>query len=119
MSQLDLLLSWQIGTTPHEIAIYLFAKGITGKRYNVSQNPIARLINDYNPGLTWSHAEVGGGYVSFNDMQIMDYPLPKPVKDFLFLFNSGAFPELEETDTALRAYFAELEPVVASLSQGL
>ena len=77
------------------VAAYLAAQGIRGLRGNPMRCPVANYLRRYLPpefraglAVAWNHVDCP---------QMGFYPgLPAAVREFIDLFDSGAFPELEE-----------------------
>lgn len=93
-----------LGTTPDEIADSLRAQDIKGKQKSQKQGIICNAINTQCnawPGLKvygdCSKQDTEGHWyyrATYNDCQIMDPRLPKPIQDFLGLFDQGKYPHL-------------------------
>lgn len=93
-----------LGATPGEIAKSLASQGIKGLRNSKRKNVICNAINTKCSG--WGNIKIYGGSnrdgtysysATWNDAQICDPRLPKPVQEFLGRFDSGEYPELVAT----------------------
>jgi hypothetical protein len=85
-----------LGDIPEQIANKLFRLGITGVKEDSASCPIANYFNSlgYNccAGITMLcfYEEANG------EWPVRQMPLPSVVSNFVQLFDSGSFPELEE-----------------------
>lgn len=99
VSEVDRLLQRLGEKTPEEIAQILMVEGIKGKVGDACESPISRLIQKK----TGWNAEVGDDciWLSYKHGPLAGWAsveLPDNVAEFIFRFNYGEFPELEDED---------------------
>lgn len=77
----------KLGDTPHEIAVSLFLKGVTGYIAEPNRCPIANYLR-----LCGHNPEDVGVFSICTDVR--SYATPEPVADFIDLFDDGCYPKL-------------------------
>ena len=107
-----------LGDDADEVFMTLYRLGCTGKRHEADACPVARAIYKYFPrcnnGILVHTVErpagsmIFGGYgymwvdakryveITWDDPQVMDPSVPKAIEQFVFNFDAGKYPELEE-----------------------
>jgi hypothetical protein len=109
MSLKDYLTS--LGNTSEEVAESMRKANVKGKRCDLRMCPILNAI--YTGPIkdkVWSGLIIHGGKkdkegkrhynATYNDCQIMDPQLPRPVQDFIADFDDGKYPDLEAKKVA-------------------
>lgn len=81
-----------LGDTPDAVADTLRAKGIKGKRGDFCGCPVARCVQEL---LGTENANVSDVWVYFVAGRV---PTPRPVSDFLSLFDRGVYLDLVEVE---------------------
>jgi hypothetical protein len=82
-----------LGSTADEVAESLRRLGVKGRRRSRCECPIAVAVNKHAPG--WGGIRVSGsGYLSYNDVQIMDPQTTSAVQAFVRAFDDGSYPYL-------------------------
>lgn len=107
-----------LGDDADKVFLTLYRLGCTGKRHVSDACPVAKAIYKYFPSckgdLLVNTIERPAGFMKFgcyghmwvdskkyveitwDDPQVMDPSVPKAIEQFVFNFDAGKYPELEE-----------------------
>lgn len=84
-----------LGDTLELVRLSMFEIGVRGWMHSSGVSPIARYLRlvctDFG---TLRMSRIGWSGIETSDSQCLDYRFPKPVVEFLTLFQQGCYPQL-------------------------